>query len=278
MTTTCVLLSSCTVGGGGGIQISGRVLSISTGEAPNPPATVTVAGRSTTTGGSGAFFLNVPSGASEIQVTHAIFPPFIFTVPPIIQSKDLGTFYIGPDTVTIVGTVIDSSTTKPISNVLISFAGRRAISDAMGQFTLEGVAYDPNSEYVLFGIPGRAEHPLYLPAEFFANQSPVGGVITLPPILMAPVSDPNPPPPPFNLWGIVSLQGGGNPQGTLVTLEQGGNPIRIFNVGSDGRYAFWAVPGSYTILFEKDGYQPLRIAVTLTEPNQVIRNDVTLVP
>ncbi len=272
------LLTSCTVGGGGGIQVSGRVLSISTGEGPSPPATVTIAGRSTTTGSAGTFFLGVPSGASEMQVTHSVFPTFVFTFPPITQSRDLGTFYIGPETVTIVGTVIDASTTEPISGVVVSFAGRRSLTGPTGEFTLLGVAYDPNSEFILFGIPGRAEHPLYLPAEFFVNQSPIGGVITLAPILMAPLSDPNPPPPPFNLWGIVSLQGGGNPQGTLVTLEEGGNPIRRFNVGSDGRYAFWAVPGSYTILFEKDGYQPLRIAVTLSEPNQVIRNDVTLVP
>ncbi len=273
-----LLLTSCTVGGGGGIQVSGRVLSISTGEGPDPPATVTIAGRSTTTvPTSGTFFLGVPSGASEVQVTHSVFPPFVFTVPPITQSRDLGTFYIGPQTVTIVGTVLDASTNQPIGNVVVSFAGRRALSNSAGEFTLEGVAYDPNSEFILFGIPGRAEHPLYLPAEFFVNQSPIGGVITLAPILMAPLSDPNPPPPPFNLWGIVSLEGGGNPQGTLVTLEEGGNPIRRYNVGSDGRYAFWAVPGSYTILFEKEGFQPLRIAVTLTQPNQVIRNDVTLV-
>lgn len=264
---------------GGGIQVTGRVLNVSTGNPPNPQATVQIANVTTQTGaGDGVFVMNVPSGSSSAIVLSS-FPTFTFTFPPIVGPTDLGDFWIGPTTVSIVGQVIDAGDSTPVSGVLVRFAGKRTMTDGGGNFTLTEVAYDPANTFVFTGILGRLEKAAYVPAEFFVNQNPIGGVISLPPLLIARVSDPSPPPPPFNLWGVVSLQGGGNPAGTISTLLQNGTPVRQFNVGNDGRYLFWAVPGDYTIRFQRSGFQTLEIQITgFTEPSQVIRNDVTLVP
>ncbi|MCH8273637.1 MAG: hypothetical protein IH851_02470 [Armatimonadetes bacterium] len=267
-------------GGGGGVQVTGRVLSVSTGAAPNPQATVQIGSAVAQTGaGDGLFVLTVAVGSTSMTVTHAVFPVFIFTFPAVLGATDLGDFWIGPETVTIVGTVIDAATSDPVENALVVFAGARAVTNSAGGFTLTGVAYDSANEFIFFGIIGRVAHIDYVPGEFFANQNPVGGVITLPPILLAPLSDPFPPGPPFNLWGIVTLQGQSNAQGTIATLKQAGVPVRQFSVGTDSRYVFWAAPGEYTILFQANGFQDLEIPITgFTEPDQVIRNDVTLVP
>lgn len=274
------LLGGCGGGGfGGGIQVTGRVLSVSTGNPPNPQATVQIANVTAQTGaGDGVFVMNVPSGSSSAIVLSS-FPTFTFTFPPVVAPTDLGDFWIGPATVTIVGQVIDAADSTPVSGVLVRFAGKRTTTDSGGNFTLTEVAYDPVNTFVFTGIPGRLDKAGYVPAEFFVNQDPIGGVINLPPLLIARISDPNPPPPPYNLWGVVSLQGGGSPAGTVSTLLQNGTPVRQFNVGNDGRYLFWAVPGDYTIRFEKTGFQTLEIQITgFTRPDQVIRNDVTLVP
>lgn len=275
------LIAGCGGGGfgGGGIQVTGRVLSVSTGSAPNPQATVQIGTNTAQTGaGDGLFIMNVASGSSTAIVLSA-FPTFTFNFPPVVAPTDLGDFWIGPASVNIVGQVIDAADSLPVSGVLVRFAGKRATTNANGEFTLEGVAYDPNNSFVFSGIAGRLDKSGYVPAEFFVNQDPIAGVITLPPLLIAKISDPNPPPPPFNLWGIVSLQGGGSSAGTIVTLLQSGTPIRQFTVGNDGRYLFWASPNDYTIRFELNGFQTLEIQITgFTQPNQVIRNDVTLVP
>ncbi len=264
--------------GGGGIQVTGRVLSISTGNAPNPQATVQIGSRTAQTGaGDGLFVMSVEAGATTAIVLSA-FPTFTFSFPAIVVPTDLGDLWIGPSTVTINGQVIDAADSEPVPGVVVRFAGKRTLTDANGLFSLEGVAYDPANTFVFTGIAGRLEKAGYVPAEFFVNQDPIAGVISLPPLLIAKVSDPNPPPPPFNLWGVISLQGGGSPSGTIVTLIQSGTPIRQFNVGNDGRYLFWAIPNDYTIRFERTGFQTLEIQITgFTEPNQVIRNDVTLV-
>jgi len=275
------LLWGCGGGGGTGgtVRADGRVLSVSTGGPPNPPATAQIGSASAPTqSDSGVFILNVALGATTLVVLHPVFPTFTFTFPPITTDTTLGDFWIGPETVTIVGTVIHSQTSEPIPDALVLFAGKRATTNQDGEFTLTGVAYDSQNDFVFQGILGTVQKSGFLTTQFTANQNPVGGVITLPAILLAPVSDPNPPGPPYNLWGVVTVQGE-PPTGTIVTLLDSGTPIRRYNVGSDGRYFLWAVPGAYVLRFEKAGFQTVDVTVTgFDSPDDVIRNDVTLVP
>jgi hypothetical protein len=274
-------LGGCGGGGGGGgtVRADGRVLSVSTGGPPNPPATAQIGGASTQTeSDSGVFILNVAPGATTLAVLHPVFPTFTFDFPPITANTTLGDFWIGPETVTIVGSVIHAQTSEPIPDALVLFAGKRATTAQDGEFTLTGVAYDSQNDFVFQGILGTVQKSGFLTTQFTANQNPVGGVITLPPILLAPISDPNPPGPPYNLWGVVTVQGG-TPTGTTVTLLESGTPIRRYAVGGDGRYYLWAVPGTYVLRFEKTGFQTVDIPVIgFDSPDDVIRNDVTLVP
>jgi len=266
-------------GSGGGVRVDGRVLSVTTGGPPNPQATAQIGSASSLTGADdGVFVLNVAQGANQLIVTHPIFPTFVFDFPPVTATTSLGDFWIGPETVSIQGRVVNSQDSAPISGALVQFAGKRAVTAGDGTFSLTGVAYDSQNDFVFIGIFGTASKSGFLTAQFNVVNQPVNGVITIPDILLAPESDPNPPGPPYNLWGVVTVQGG-SPVGVIATLLQGGAPVRVFNVGANGRYQFWAEPGSYTIRFEKSGYQTVEIPVVgFDSPDDVIRNDVTLLP
>lgn len=274
-------LGACSGGGGGGgetRQVSGRVLSVSTGGPVDPAATVQIGSRTDRTDADGLFSLRAALGATVATVASA-FPTFTFTFPPISADTDLGDLWVGPEAVTVVGTVVESTTSLPLPDVAIRFAGKRALTNSLGQFTLTEVAYDPGADFVFFGIFGSAEKSGYLRSEFSANTPPIGGVVTIPLINLAPLSDPTPPPPPGNLYGTVTLQGGGNSSGTIVTVLQGGNPVRQQTLGDDQKYRFWVVPSDYTIRFERSGFQTLEIQITgFTNSDQSFKNDVTLFP
>lgn len=279
---TSLLLGACGGGGGGGggttHLASGRVLSVTSGGPPAPAATVQIGSRTDTTDVDGLWSMNVNDGASSATVSSS-FPTFTFTFPSVIADTDLGDFWIGPEAVTVVGSVVDSSTGLPVPDATIVFGGKRTTTNANGDFTLLEVAYDSNADFVFFGILGKATKTGYLQTEFAANSSPVGGVVTIPLIQMSPLSDPTPPPPPGNLFGTVTLQGGGSSSGTTVTVLQGGNPIRQLTVGSDQKYRFWVPPADYTLRFQKAGFQTLDIPITgFTSPDQSFENNVTLIP
>jgi hypothetical protein len=260
-------------------QVTGRILSVTTGGAPNPAASVQI-GRVTalTEAGSGTFVLQAAKDASSLIVSQPGILTFVFSLLPITAPTDLGDFWIGPEVVNIVGTVLDAQSGLGVPQASVSFAGRKTLTQQNGDFVLENVAYDSNSQFVFFGIIGRVEKEGYVTAEFNANQNPVQNIITLPPILLAPTSDPIPPGPPFNLWGIVTVQGG-NSSGTIVSLIFQGSTFRLQNLTSDGKYLFWVPPADYILRFEKSGFQTAEIPISgFTSPDQVIRNDITLIP
>jgi len=279
-----IFMMSCGGGGGGtggsGILVSGKILSVSTGEGPDPPATVTIGGASTQTEpGTGTFSLFVETGATSMLVTSN-FPDFTFHFPAITKNTDLGEFWIGPQTVTVQGSTVDVNTTEPIPDVSVKFAGRTDSTDENGEFVLSEVAYDAENTWVFESILGRAEKEGYIPSNFMANQNPINGVITLPPILMAPSNDENPPPPPYNLWGNVTTDDGGDPTGVEVTLElTDGTPIRFTTVSENNRYYFWVAPNDYIIFFHDPNgvYRDENVPVTgFISPDQIVQIDVQL--
>ena len=279
------LLAGCGGGGGGGgggnnVQVAGRVLSVSTGSPPNPVATVQIGTRTGQTGASdGLFAFQAALGSTSVVVLSA-FPTITFLIPAIVSATDLGDMWIGPQTVTVQGSVINANTGDPIDAATVRFAGHVTTTNSSGFFSISGVAFDPGSEFVFFGIVGKIQKTGFVPADFNSNQSPISGIVTLPPISIAPVSDPSPPGSPGNLIGIVSLQGGGNPSGATVTLLDGASPIRQVTVGTDGRYKIWASPSnSYTLRFVKSGFITQDVPIIgFTSPSQVITNNVTLAP
>jgi hypothetical protein len=119
-----------------------------------------------------------------------------------------------------------------------------------------------------------------VPTNFFlatfsaAPNLAVGGVVNVGDIFLVPESDPNPPPPPYNIWGQITATGG--PSGAIVRLKQNGTDVRVFNVGTDGKYFFFVLPGSYTISASKNGSTAPDVNVTLNQATDVIRRDITI--
>lgn len=274
-----------TTGGttGGGFTLVGRVIWASTGAAPNPQATVQVGAASTLTDpGDGSFLLDVASGSTAAVVVYRASPnsdpiSFTFTFQPIADGVlDIGDLWIGPTRVTVIGRVLSTADNSPIAGATVRFAGRSGQTDASGAYALADVAYDPNNLAAFLGIQGVVTSSGFNAQTFFPDSGAVDGVVTIPDVLMSPVSDPNPPPTPYNIWGVISPQSAAS--GTIVTLLRDGLAVRQFNVGADQRYAFWITQGTYTLRFRNPGLglSAPDVTLALQRNDEVIRKDATL--
>ena len=276
-----LVLFGCGGGGGGGSStatVTGRVIQVETGAAPNPTASVQMGSSSVFSDASdGSFQLTAPAGSTLITVdtrtpTSGVW---LFTVPPVSGIAEVGDLWVGPDRVTLTGTVKNSADSAPIANAIVTFGGRIGLTNASGVFTLPEVAYSAANQAAFWGIPGAARATGFFKTDFSAAPNlPVGGIVNVGEIFLVPTSDPNPPGVPFNIWGQVTAPGG--PSGAIVRLKQNGTDVRVFNVGPDGRYFFFVVPGDYIISGSKNGSTAADIPVTLTQPTEVIRRDIAI--
>lgn len=265
-------------GGGGSTSIVGRVINVVTGAAPNPASSVQVGSSSVLTSTvDGSFTLGVPSGtsAASVDTQGSGFGVWNFSFPPASGVSDIGDLWVGPQQVTVTGIVRNSTNNAPVQGSLVSFAGRRGSTGVDGRFTLTNVAYANSTQAAFWGIVGKVQTTGFFATDWSAlGHLANSGVVDVGDILITPLSDPNPPGTPFNIWGQITVAGG--PSGTIVRLRQGTTDIRVFNVGSDGRYLFFVSPGSYTINATKGTLTAPDQSVTLTQPNEVIRRDFTL--
>ncbi|MFQ3586779.1 MAG: hypothetical protein SNJ74_02040 [Fimbriimonadaceae bacterium] len=274
------VLTACGGGGGGGggtSTVVGRVVSVVTGGPPNPASSVQIGARSTLTSLADGSFQLPRSGASVLTVDSLGlgFGVFAFAIPPGSGVVDVGDLWIGPERVTVTGVVRNATDNAPIAGAIVSFAGRQGTTTAAGVFTLEEVAYSSANQAAFWGIAGSARAPGFFRREFSAQPNLAsGGVVNVGDILLTPTSDPNPPGFPFNIWGIVSAPGGA--VGSVVRLRQGGVDVRVTNVGPDGRYFFFVLPGNYQIVASKGASTAPPIDVTLNEPNEVIQRNVVI--
>lgn len=258
--------------------MTGRVIQVETGAAPNPQASVQIGSNSALTEASdGSFQVSAANGSTSIVVDTQTVSSGVwaFTVPPVSGVTDVGDLWVGPNRVTVTGTVRSNETGGAISGATVTFGGRIGLTNASGVFTLTEVAYSDANQAAFWGIPGAVRATGFFKADFSAAPNvAVGGIVNVGEILLVPTSDPNPPGPPFNLWGQVTAPGGA--AGSIVRLKQNGNDVRVFNVGADGRYFFFVTPGDYTIAASKGGSNAADIFVTLTQPTEVLRRDVNI--
>ncbi len=265
-------------GGGGSATLTGRVLNVVTGGPPNPASSVQAGQNSIlTNSGDGSFSLSASNGTTSLLIdTLSLgFGAFTYNFPAANGVTDVGDLWIGPEKVTVTGTVRNASTNNPISGAQVAFAGRTATTDANGNFSLANVAYSSETQTAFWGILGTAKATGFLKTDWSTQpHTASSGVVAVGDILMTPVSDPNPPPPPYNIWGIVSAPGGAT--GSIIRLKQGGVDVRVFNVGGDGKYFFFVNPGTYTVVGEKGASTSTPQIVNLTAPNQVIQVNVTI--
>jgi len=288
-----LMLIGCGGGGGGGgggtntgggvtRLLVGRVLWVPTGAPTNPESTVQVGAATAQTNlDDGSFEISAPETATEIIVVWRATPnssPVVFTfqVPAGVDTTDLGDLWIGPETTTVTGRVLSTADSVPIPDAEVSFGGRTTKTAADGTWTLANIAYSSTDLASFLGIQGKVTRAGFNATTFFPAQGAVGGVVTIPDILMSPESDPNPPPSPFNIWGTVSPSQFAS--GTIVQLLENGVPIRQFTVGADGKYAFWIVAGSYVIRANNpgNGKSAADQSVTLPTSDTVLRKDVAL--
>lgn len=275
------VLIGCGGGGGGGGTsdgtLIGRVFNVSTGGPANPAATIQVGTRTTQTSLSdGSFQFDVPDGSSAFTVDGGTPPLWTFPISPAVSGNtDVGDVWIGPERVTLTGTIVNGTNSAPIAGAVVKFAGKIGTTNASGVFSLTDVAYSSATQTAFWGIIGTATATGFFLQEFSAQPFLAsGGVVDVGQVLLTPTSDPNPPGTPFNVWGIVSAPGGAS--GSVVRLKQGGLDVRLVNVGADGRYVFFVPPGTYTISASKGASTAPDIVITLTQPNELIRRDVTI--
>lgn len=267
-----------TLGGGGSSTVLGRVLNVETGGATNPQSQVQVGSASGVTSASdGSFQVTATNGSSTVRIDtlSSSLGVWVFNISPISATTDVGDLWVGPQRVSLTGRVLSSADNAPIANASVSFGGRSTLTNSNGTFTLSEVAYSNLTQTAFWGVIGTARATGYFKSDFSAQPNvAVAGVVNIGDILLVPASDPNPPGPPYNIWGQVSASGGAG--GSIVRLKENGNDVRVFNVGSDGRYYFWIAPGNYTVVGEKGASTGTPVAVALTQPNQVVRQDIVI--
>lgn len=241
-------------GGGGGpapavAVLVGRVLWIESNAAPDPVASVTSSGNSTTTDVvDGSFQLDTAVGATSATISWSDGGApvvFTFTFPPASGVVDIGDVYIGPDTVTVHGTVVDSSSGLPVEGALVKLAGRTAITAANGEFNVLDVAYS-NAAPAAFGdLIGEVSMVLYVTRQFSPPVNAVAGVVEVGTLQITPESAGDPPPLPANIRGrILPLPAGA---GALVELLDGPTVIRSTIADGAGEYRLWVGVGTYTV-------------------------------
>lgn len=272
-----LVVLACGGGGGGGgtaATLVGRILDVKTGGPISPKATVQVGSQSVQTEDDGSFQLAVTAGTTSVTVDANAYGAFSFSFPAATDVTDIGDLWVGPQKVRVTGRVLDSSNTNAIAGATVSFAGRRAVTNSVGTYVLNDVAYSSANLAAFWGIVGNSKATGFFKIDFTAaGKSAVSGTVTLDDLRMTPQGDSNPPPFPFTIWGRISPSA--NAPGTIVTLKLSGTAVRILNVGSDGAYYFWVLPGSYTIE-AVNGALTGNSSATLTQPNQVIQKDVSL--
>jgi len=278
-----LLLAGCGGGGGGGgtFTLTGAVEWISTGGSPSPAATVQVGGDSVGTAADGSFVLTVPAGSSSALVIYTptggspISTRFDFS--PLTSNMDLGTLVIGPESISVKGFVKSGSTGAAVPNALVSFAGRTALTDASGAYTLTNVAYDSAKVANFLNIEGTVIANQFLVAHFHPTNAAVSSTATVDDILLVPVSGSEPPGIPATISGTVTPAASAT--GTTLTLLSGSTPVRQVVLDSTSNvYRFWIGPGTYTLRASNstNGKSAPDAPVTVSSTEDSITKNVTL--
>lgn len=280
-----MLLTLLACGGGGSpvgrITLTGRVLNVDSGAPFSSAATVqTSAASANTAVADGSFTVGANSGTASLTVlapSSLGFPIFDFVFPAQTQAvSDVGDLWVGPQKVTLRGTIRNASNSLGIGGAKIAFAGQNGVTASDGTFNIPNVAYSSANTGSFLGLVGQVSATNFFSNEFTTNGNlAVSGVVDVGDVLMTPLDSDTPPGLPFNIWGIISPSGSAN--GTVVTLKDtGGAIVRRFTVGTSARYQFWVDAGSYRIEFQNGTLTAPAQNVTLSSSSDVIRADATL--
>lgn len=267
-----LLIALVGCGGGGGslpgqtATLVGRVLWIESNAATSPASSISVGSASTATDLiDGSFVIVVPQGASSLTISYSetgSSTPIVrtFTFTSAIGTLDVGDFYIGPDVVTVHGTVIDASDQLPVAGATVKLAGRTATTSASGEFNLLQVAYSFASPAAFGDLVGEVTEINYVTRQFSPPTVVTSGVVEVGALEISPTSFDVPPPLPANVTGTVLpiIDGAG----ATVELLDGITVIRTTTADGAGQFRFWIGVGNYTVRATnglKTGTSPLQV-------------------
>jgi hypothetical protein len=262
LVTIVLMILGCGGGGGGfgaAAILKGTVVLVGTGTRPDPAARVSSNGTTTNTStADGTFTLNVIPNATTVSVEATGFPVFQFRLPALESGKtyELGELYIGPQQVVVRGRVLDALTNNPVTEATVTLQGDRTSTDTEGRFIFNKVAYDPDGAFDPEGLVSKSGGSrAYIPQPFVVDQPPISGEITLPDILMAPESSPNPPGQPKNVSGQVQVPVTETPVGTRIDIFTPPTATvssrSIFVSDAAGQFGLWLPAGTHRLEFVK---------------------------
>lgn len=278
-------LSGCGGGGGGGggtAEIRGKILLVTTGAAPDPAATVTVAGASATTAVDGSFVIRANPTAAQISVTAVGFKPLTQPLPALSATtiNDLGSVYLSDVgyTANVIGRAVRADTAEPITGARVRISGQTLVTLADGKFAFTGLPVGLGGTTAPVGaitVTGLEEKPIIMDLPLGASPpvNDLGDVPVSPPVGGIPGG-------PSNIGGQITLQGRTDYSGTTVTLTKRfvGTVIAIRTTGADGKYALWAPSGEYVVTAEHAGYVTGSGFASLPASNVVVTVNLNLVP
>jgi hypothetical protein len=227
------LLAGCGGGGsaGGGPSgpvLTGTVIDVATNAAPNPVVTVTVGSTSVQTNlTTGAFSMVVLSGSTSLTITQSGGPAFTYTFPLVTTSVNVGTLYVGAQSVSLAGKVLAAATSTPLGGVAVTALGRTGQTQSNGTYSLADIAWSSGAPSALQATFDLAS---YLPATSSLSTGTLNGaVLTLPDVnLVAAV----------NVSGLViSASGGNSVRGAVIAFrDAGGVEVGRGTTGADGTF------------------------------------------
>ena len=281
LAVTTLLAIACGGGGGGSgtvktVTVSGSVLLIDTLKPTTPPSTVAISSKSVLTDATaGSFGITVPSGPTSATVTYVpstgTAQVFNYTFPAVTVDTDLGDLYVGPNTVTVSGRLVDSATAAAIVGGTVTFAGRSAVSASDGSFVLPSVAFPLTNLSGFLSLPGSGSASGYFNQSFQANSTVVANVISVGDVAMVPSGADTPPGLPAD--AIVSVTPATS--GTTVTVLNGSSSLTTATTDASGHVQFWLPVGTYT-LQATQGAKSGSGTLTITQTNQQSTSTLTL--
>jgi hypothetical protein len=247
--------------------VSGQVTDLQTGK-PIAAASVQFlqesAGNAVTVEGftdtSGNYIIGgIPVGTNHVLV-QAI--NYIQSATDIVVGQDSGggsnapfnaQLIAGAARVEVHGTVVDLATQQPIVGASVKLADQSTTTNSAGAFKFTDMPVGPADLVVT--AAGYDEYAQTL------SLLPAMGALRI----EMTVASPNPPPPPHNLTGTVTVHNRPDNSGALVSAYnlRAGIVMAAYTTGADGVYYLLVPPGDYEIRVD---YGPIHLVRALTVP------------
>jgi hypothetical protein len=159
----------------------------------------------------------------------------------------------GAAKVDIRGIVVDLATQSPIVGASVTLAGLATTTDATGTFKFTSLGVGPSDLVVI--ASGYDDYHATL------NLLPAMGTIRV----ELTVASPNPPEPPHNLTGTITVHNRPDNSGVVVSAYnlRAGIVMAAYTTAADGVYYLLVPPGDYEIRVD---YPPIHLPRTITIP------------